>query len=53
MIQSTMVYFFLKKKPLLITSLSLSHKLLCIIVEYKIYYMLHYIKIIKIENTFK
>ena len=45
--------FFLKKKPLLITSLSLSHKLLCIIVEYKIYYMLHYIKIIKIENTFK
>ena len=45
--------FFLKKKPLLITSLSLSHKLLCIIVEYKIYYMLQYIKIIKIENTFK
>ena len=46
------IFFFLKK-PLLITSLSLSHKLLCIIVEYKIYYMLHYIKIIKIENTFK
>ena len=34
-------------------NISLSHKLLCIIVEYKIYYMLHYIKIIKIENTFK
>ena len=44
---------FKKKKKNPFNNISLSHKLLCIIVEYKIYYMLHYIKIIKIENTFK
>ena len=30
-----------------------THTPLCIVVECKIHYMFHYIKLIKIENTFK